>query len=117
MNLSNPVPFKPCACGIDHTLSSWLSLPLVGRQSFPGEPVLELRNCSCGSTIGVELPAKPVRRPTLRGVGPAAPFSAPTPTRPTPVPQSGSRYSFVSPRPRSFPPGSSLAAHIQTRNV
>ncbi len=33
----------------------WASLKLVGIQRFlPGEPVMVLKNCSCGSTIGIE---------------------------------------------------------------
>lgn len=51
--------YKACACGADHTLAEWLRLPVVGRQCWPGEPVLEMRNCACGSTLAVELPARP----------------------------------------------------------
>jgi len=60
---------------------------------------------------------KQVRRATLVGIPAPTVGSAPTPTRSVPVPQSGSRYSFVTPRPRSFPPGSSVAHLVQTRVI
>ena len=36
----------------------WMDLPLVGAQvALPEDPFeLQLRNCSCGSTLGVEVP-------------------------------------------------------------
>ncbi len=52
---------KTCTCCLsDLTLAEWLLLPLVGTQRFPGEPVLELRNHRCGSTIAIEMPARPM---------------------------------------------------------
>lgn len=48
-------PIK-CGCGLVHELASWAALQLVGYQEVPPfgeEPgwTIELRNCSCGSTI------------------------------------------------------------------
>lgn len=45
---------KRCGCGAVHTLAQWRALKLVGE--FVDEVVeLELRNCTCGSTISVEV--------------------------------------------------------------
>lgn len=55
---------KACrCCGASHGAEAWAALPFVGVQTFaiPGDPVtediapLELRNCGCGSTLGVEI--------------------------------------------------------------
>lgn len=45
-------PYATCSCGKSFTATEWCLLPLVGVQRMPGES-LELRNCSCGSTISV----------------------------------------------------------------
>ena len=45
-------------CNTVHNTDSWLSLPLCargGRQDF-GFSVLEMRNCTCGTTLALELP-------------------------------------------------------------
>ncbi len=46
-----------CPCGKTHTEAEWLELSYVGEQpACDGEgTVLELRNCSCGSTISAEV--------------------------------------------------------------
>jgi len=43
-------------CKIDYGVQSWLNLELVGiqRDEF-GLPLLEYRNCTCGSTIARDL--------------------------------------------------------------
>lgn len=45
---------KRCRCGQVYCGHEWAELPYVGEQNYEGE-VLEFRNCSCGSTIAVEL--------------------------------------------------------------
>ena len=48
-------PFKLCSCcGKVFTRKQWRELLFVGLQDFPGEPLLELRNCDCGSTLAIE---------------------------------------------------------------
>lgn len=43
---------KKCACGIDYTREQWQALELIGFQFMAeNEPLLELRNCSCTSTM------------------------------------------------------------------
>ena len=47
---------KSCACGRSHSKSEWPRLPLVGVQRDVDDvPRLELRNCTCESTIAVEI--------------------------------------------------------------
>jgi hypothetical protein len=41
-------------CNTVHDTRSWESLKLVGPQDF-GFSVLELRNCTCGTTLAVEM--------------------------------------------------------------
>lgn len=43
---------KTCACGRSYAAEEWLELPGCGRQD-DGVDILDLRNCSCGSTIAV----------------------------------------------------------------
>ena len=46
-------PVAKCSCGKHYTSGEWVALPWVGELPDPeaGE-VLQMRNCSCGSTIG-----------------------------------------------------------------
>ncbi len=47
-----------CGCGVSYNLDEWRSLPLAGVQTFDDgqdPPRLELRNCPCGSTRGIEI--------------------------------------------------------------
>lgn len=49
---------KTCrACRRTWTPESWRALKYVGIQriDLEGEPDLELRNCTCGSTLAIEL--------------------------------------------------------------
>jgi hypothetical protein len=41
-----------CSCGIEYTAAQWDRLPSVGQQDMRayGSPLLDMRNCSCGST-------------------------------------------------------------------
>lgn len=45
---------KTCSCGKRYNEAEWKRLPLVGEQD-DGVERLELRNCSCGSTIAIVL--------------------------------------------------------------
>ena len=52
---------KRCGCGRVYTESEWAQLPLYARQVIPAdddypEEVLELKNCSCSSTLALPLP-------------------------------------------------------------
>lgn len=53
---------KTCGCcGQKHTAMAWASLPLKGTvvtSDEEGTYSLELRNCACGSTIGIETVTK-----------------------------------------------------------
>lgn len=57
------MPFKTCTtCGREFTAEQWAALPTKGHQPSEDETGfydLELKDCTCGSTIGVEtkLPA------------------------------------------------------------
>jgi hypothetical protein len=43
-----------CGCGRQYSSDEWIALPYVGVMADEVE-VVELRNCVCGSTIGVVL--------------------------------------------------------------
>lgn len=50
-------------CLVDHDAlkldpAAWQALHFVGIQDGAGGPDLELRNCRCGSTLAIELPAQ-----------------------------------------------------------
>jgi hypothetical protein len=45
-------PKKCNCCGKVHDAQAWDALPLVGRQD-DGVELLELRNCTCRSTIAI----------------------------------------------------------------
>ncbi len=45
-------------CGRDHDAATWGELPCLGRNDIgiPDEPLIaEWRNCSCGSTLIIEV--------------------------------------------------------------
>lgn len=46
---------KQCGCGASYYAGEWTSLPFVGYQSDGDDGRLELRNCSCKSTLAVEI--------------------------------------------------------------
>jgi hypothetical protein len=47
---------KVCACGAVWSEVAWRSRPLVGQMALSDdEPPLELRHCTCGSTIAVTM--------------------------------------------------------------
>ncbi len=50
---------KSCLCGETFTADEWAGLRLVGVQDGGGDgfPDVELRDCHCGSTLGIELPS------------------------------------------------------------
>lgn len=45
-----------CSCKRTFTQEQWDALPYVGKMIEDDPPVLELRNCPCGSTRAVEIP-------------------------------------------------------------
>ncbi len=53
---------KVCGCGRTFTKGEWKKLPLVGRHTDYVETI-EMRNCSCGSTISQPVPAISHRTP------------------------------------------------------
>jgi hypothetical protein len=58
---------KTCgSCGALYREDEWKLLPFVGNQDGGEGYVVELRNCPCGSTIGIEFPpSDPFRSVTL----------------------------------------------------
>jgi len=46
---------KTCACGRSYTEASWAELPRVGLMSDGEGGVITMRNCTCGSTLAIEL--------------------------------------------------------------
>ena len=55
--------YHRCACGKTYTYAQWHALPICGEQLYNfddgGDDVhLECRNCSCGSTMSVDLVEK-----------------------------------------------------------
>jgi len=46
-----------CSCGRVYTKDEWARLPLAGIQYLSWGEVLELRNCSCTSTIAMQIEA------------------------------------------------------------
>lgn len=52
--IGSAIIVKKCACGRRYTAGTWKDLALVGVQD-DGVERIELRNCACGSTIGVIL--------------------------------------------------------------
>lgn len=58
----SPAPFKQCSCGRCFTAAQWAALPKLkpwpNMTHDDGTPyTLESANCSCGSTMAVEVPA------------------------------------------------------------
>jgi hypothetical protein len=50
---------KVCACGASWSEKAWRERPFVGLMALADdEPPLELRHCTCGSTIAIALPAR-----------------------------------------------------------
>lgn len=48
---------KACGCGCSYSASEWVALEYVGVMSDEVES-LELRNCTCGSTVAQVIEAK-----------------------------------------------------------
>ena len=63
--LDREMPMKTCGCGRHYSAAEWKHLPYIGRQDDDVEHV-ELRNCACGSTIGVVLWTNPDHEPSPR---------------------------------------------------
>ena len=49
---------KKCGCGAVHTEEQWENLSYVGIQhsGLDDFPDLEMRNCTCGSTMAIVVP-------------------------------------------------------------
>lgn len=45
---------KTCACGCSYTEGEWAMLLCIGRMVDDLESI-ELRNCTCGSTMAIEI--------------------------------------------------------------
>ena len=45
---------KTCSCGCSYTEGEWAMLVCIGRMVDSVDDI-ELRNCTCGSTIAVEI--------------------------------------------------------------
>jgi len=66
-------PFHRCSCGAEYSRAEWSQLACPGTQYVPAtvdDPamLLELRNCTCGSTMSVDLyttghVARPISQP------------------------------------------------------
>ncbi len=54
---------KRCACGNPYSRSQWQKLALVGYQADEVE-TLELRDCTCGSTLAIAVVDSTVARQT-----------------------------------------------------
>jgi len=63
MSTTTTATIKLCAkCGREHTATTWLSLAYVGEMRVEADDEgptesIELRNCNCGSTLGLATPA------------------------------------------------------------
>jgi hypothetical protein len=59
---TNPIgytPIKSCGCcERQYTRPQWRSLKYIGVQDVGDGEYLELRNCSCGSTLGMPTPMR-----------------------------------------------------------
>jgi hypothetical protein len=58
--VGTPPTIAACRCGQSYSINGWAGLPYVGAQHIEADATgpaydLELRNCSCGSTIGIEI--------------------------------------------------------------
>jgi len=64
--------FKKCSCGRAYTKEQWERLPVLGHtltDDAEGKYDLELKNCSCGSTMGVERKTHDAKGQPLMGLG------------------------------------------------
>jgi len=53
--VASPAIVKTCGCGRTYSRMQWHALTLLGRMHVPGtEEILELRNCTCGSSLALE---------------------------------------------------------------
>ena len=56
--MQQSTPVHQCSCGQSFTLAQWQQLPFVGTQATLDDELLELRNCSCGSTRAIDIAAR-----------------------------------------------------------
>jgi len=54
---------KACRCGEAWAREAWAKLILVGHTEAPDEGEIELRNCTCGSTLAVPRDATRTKAP------------------------------------------------------
>lgn len=58
---------KRCACGRTYSAAEWSRLRVVGIQHDGLVGRTELRNCACGSTMGLDLPTESEQAEPLIG--------------------------------------------------
>ena len=52
-----PTLIKACGCGCGYTPEQWETLPLIGTMDDGDGGTMHLRDCLCGSTLGVSVDA------------------------------------------------------------
>lgn len=57
---------KSCSCGRSYTKEQWLKLHLVGTWDDEEESILEMRNCTCNSSMSVKLRPRTEKVRSLR---------------------------------------------------
>lgn len=58
LSLADTIPvIKRCLCGASYSVETWAQLRFVGTQDDFDGGLIELRDCTCSSTIAIELPA------------------------------------------------------------
>ena len=56
LRTSAKIVVRVCSmCGTRHTYSTWAKLRFLGYQDDGNGECIELRNCTCGSTIAIDL--------------------------------------------------------------
>lgn len=76
--------FKKCGCGRAFTKEQWERLPAIGHQitdDEEGQYDLEMKNCSCGSTLGVERKTHNAKGQPLDGAEIGTSWESPAGTR------------------------------------
>jgi hypothetical protein len=57
LSLADTIPvIKRCLCGASYTDETWKALRYVGLQDLGDGELAELRDCTCSSTLAIELP-------------------------------------------------------------
>lgn len=53
---------KVCSCGKKYSEGEWFSLELLGYMELDDDHVADCRNCTCKSTISVEVHVSEIRK-------------------------------------------------------